>query len=209
MKRTTVAFIAIASLAFGACNSNNNAKYTDRTTTSDTIRTASDSNASNSKISTTDTAMKTNTTTTANTSPDEFVKMAASGGMMEVQAGKLAEQKAKNPRVKNFGKMMVTDHSKANAELKSVCNSKKMAIPTEMMAEHKQHVDELKNKTGADFDNAYMEMMLKDHQEDVQAFKDASQGMTDNDIKAFAGKTLPTLQKHLDSARAINGSLPK
>ena len=133
-----------------------------------------------------------------------FAKEAASAGLMEVELGNLAQQNAANPRVKSFGQMMVRDHSTANTELKSLAQAKNMMLPDSMMKKHRDHVESMRKMTGKSFDNHYMQMMVKDHQEDVQKFEKASTGATDADLKGWAGKTLPILRMHLDSAKAIN-----
>lgn len=133
-----------------------------------------------------------------------FVKEAASGGLMEVELGRLAQQNATNPRVKSFGEMMVRDHSSANDELKRLASAKNMMLPDSMMKKHRDHVESLRNVTGSNFDKRYMQMMVKDHTEDVQKFEKASNTATDTDLKGFASRTVPTLRVHLDSAKAIN-----
>lgn len=133
-----------------------------------------------------------------------FAKEAASAGLMEVELGNLAQQNATNPRVKSFGQMMVRDHSAANDELKRLAMAKNMMLPDSMMKKHKDHVESMRKMTGKSFDNHYMQMMVKDHTEDVQKFEKAATGATDADLKGWAGNTLPVLRMHLDSARAIN-----
>ncbi|GAB3915105.1 DUF4142 domain-containing protein [Larkinella knui] len=137
----------------------------------------------------------------------EFAVKAASGGMMEVELGKLAQQKAQNQKVKDFGAMMVTDHSKANEEFKTIAASKNMTIPATLSDEHQKHVDDLSKLSGAEFDKEYVKLMVDDHKEDIDLFKDASFNAKDPDIKAFAGKTLPTLQKHHDAIKAIQDGM--
>lgn len=134
----------------------------------------------------------------------DFVMKAADGGMMEVELGKIAQQKAKSQRVKNYADMIVTDHTKANDELKSIAGSK-LSMPAAMSGEHQKHIDMLKNKSGADFDKSYINMMIDDHKKDIAEFKKASQNVKDAGIKGFATNALPVLQKHLDSAQAIHG----
>ena len=134
----------------------------------------------------------------------KFIMEAASGGMMEVQAGQLAATNASSDRVKAFGNMMVQDHTNANNELKALATSKNVMVPDSMMAKHREHVNMLKKKTGKDFDKAYMSMMVMDHNEDVSKFQMESKSASDADVKAFASKTLPVLRTHLDSAKAIN-----
>ncbi len=133
---------------------------------------------------------------------------AASGGMMEVELGNIARQNAASQRVKDFGSMMVRDHSKANDELMNIASRKNVMLNKDsLMNLHKSHIDALKNKTGAAFDKAYMSMMVSDHKKDVNEFEKASTMGKDQALQAFAGRTLPVLRMHLDSAQAINNSV--
>jgi putative membrane protein len=152
-------------------------------------------------------AMQAGDTTSAGA--NKFAMEAASGGMMEVQLGEVAQKNAQSSRVKGFGAMMIKDHSKANAELKTVAGKKNITLPTALMPEHQKHVDEMMKLSGAEFDQKYIDMMEKDHKEDVNKFEDASKNNPDPDLKAFAAKTLPVLQMHLDSVKAIQGSMKK
>ncbi|HEX4456432.1 MAG TPA: DUF4142 domain-containing protein, partial [Polyangia bacterium] len=102
--------------------------------------------------------------------------------------------------VKKFGKKMVTDHTKANNELKKLAKKKSLNLPTAMTADQKTTYDRLAAMKGADFDTAYMDAMVKDHDEDVADFKKEADGGQDADLKAWAGKTLPVLQTHDDMA---------
>jgi putative membrane protein len=135
------------------------------------------------------------------------MKEAANGGMAEVELGKVASTKAANAEVKKFGQMMVTDHSKANEELKALAAKKGVDLPKEVDSSHKSIMDSLKNKTGADFDKEYVEEMVDDHEKDVAAFEDKAKNAKDADVKAFAEKTLPTLRKHLDAIKAIQAKM--
>jgi putative membrane protein len=159
------------------------------------------------------TNVSTDTSMSMNTAPLEkmdrdFVMKAASGGMMEVELGNIAQQNAASQRVKDFGAMMVRDHSKANDELMSFAGRRNVMMDKDsLMNLHKSHIDALKNKTGAAFDKAYMSMMVNDHKKDVGEFEKASKMCKDQECLAFASKTLPTLQMHSDSAQAINKSL--
>lgn len=137
----------------------------------------------------------------------EFAIKAASGGMMEVELGNLAMQKATNARVKEFARMMVDDHTKANSELKSLAASKNITLPATMGNDHQKHLDDLRAKSGADFDKAYMDLMVEDHDEDIDLFEKASNNAKDADVKAFAAKTLPTLRKHHESAKSIKDGM--
>ncbi|NUR56350.1 MAG: DUF4142 domain-containing protein [Acidobacteria bacterium] len=136
-----------------------------------------------------------------------FVKEVASGGMAEVELGNLAKEKASNADVKQFADRMVTDHGKANDELKNWAQQKNVTLPTELDAKHKAKRDQLAKLSGEAFDKAYMREMLTDHQHDVAAFKRQSTAAKDPDLKAWAGKTLPTLQDHLKQARDTNAKV--
>jgi putative membrane protein len=137
----------------------------------------------------------------------KFAVAAANGGMAEVELGQLAQQKAANSKVKDFGAMMVTDHSKANDEMKALAKSKGITLPVAIDSEAQKIKDDLSAKSSADFDMAYVSNMIDDHKKDIKEFEDASQNCKDADLKAFAVKTLPVLKKHLDAIQKIHDSM--
>ena len=140
--------------------------------------------------------------------PDNtFLTSAAQGGMAEVEMGRLAVQKASNPAVKEFGQHMVDDHSKANDELKGIASQKSLSLPASLTAKDKATITRLSHLDGAAFDRAYIDDMVKDHQEDIAEFQKESNDGGDPDLKAFAAKTLPTLQQHLQMAQQTQGDL--
>lgn len=131
----------------------------------------------------------------------EFAVKAADGGMFEVEAGKLAEQKASSGTVKNFGKRMVEDHGKANKELKEIAAKKNITLPATMSKDHQDKINKLSRLSGAEFDKEYMRIMDEDHEKDVKLFEEmANDNDGDAEIKAFAAKTLPTLRMHAEMA---------
>jgi putative membrane protein len=136
-----------------------------------------------------------------------FVKEAAIGGMAEVDLGQLAVSKASNPDVKQFGQRMVDDHGKANDELKSWASQKSVNLPTELDAKHKAEHAKLEKLSGEAFDRAYMTSMVADHNKDVAEFQKQSKSAKDPDLKAWAAKTLPTLQDHQKSAKEISAKV--
>lgn len=138
---------------------------------------------------------------------NDFMKEAAVGGMAEVEMGKLAATKAASADVKKFAQMMVDDHTKANNDLKALATKKGMTVPTDLDSSHKATMDDLREQNGADFDKAYVEEMVDDHEEDVAKFEDEAKNATDPDVRAFAQKTLPTLQKHLDAIKSIQAKM--
>jgi putative membrane protein len=132
-----------------------------------------------------------------------FIMEAAAGGLAEVELGRLASQKASRSEVKEFGQMMVTDHTKANDQLKKIAQGKGLAGPHALKPEHKEAQDQLSKLSGEAFDRAYMQHMVEDHQQDVALFRKQSTEASDPDVKQFASATLPTLQKHLQRAQEI------
>jgi putative membrane protein len=138
---------------------------------------------------------------------EAFVMKVAKGGMAEVELGKLAAEKASSDQVKKFGQRMADDHSKANDELKTLAQSKHITLPSEIGAEEKALRDRLMKLSGPAFDQAYMKAMVSDHVKDVNEFKVESKSGKDPEVKAWAAKTLPTLEEHLKLARSANGAV--
>ena len=134
---------------------------------------------------------------TSSLSPNDktFMKKSAKGGMMEVAMGQVAEQKGQSEDVKSFGKRMVTDHGKANDELKSIASKKGVQLPS------KEH------NTKWTSDKPYMDMMVKDHEKDLAEFKEEASGGSDPDLKKFADDTAKMVQEHLDLAKETQGKL--
>jgi putative membrane protein len=140
----------------------------------------------------------------------KFVMEAAMGGMAEVELGRLAAERGSTDAVKQFGQRMVDDHSRANSDLMQWAGGKGITLPTALDAKHQSLMTRMSALSGAAFDRAYAKEMVKDHNKDVALFqREASRG-ADADLKAFAQKTLPTLQEHLSMARTLssgNGSM--
>jgi putative membrane protein len=134
----------------------------------------------------------------------QFVTKAAQGGMAEVELGQLASQNAESQEVKDFGQRMVTDHSKANDQLKQLAEQKGVTLATDLPAKEKATKDKLSKLKGEQFDRAYMKHMVMDHQKDVAEFKKASTSAKDPDVKNFASQTLPTLEDHLKEAQKVS-----
>ncbi|MGI9102446.1 MAG: DUF4142 domain-containing protein [Terriglobales bacterium] len=133
----------------------------------------------------------------------QFVMKAAQGGQAEVELGQLAEQKSQDPKVKEFAKRMVNDHSQANQKLQSIAGSKGINLPSSADKKEKAEKDRLSKLSGEQFDRAYMEHMVRDHKKDVAEFQHEATSTQDPDIKSFASGTLPTLQDHLKQAESI------
>ena len=172
---------------------------------------------STNKASTPDTAAQPNsgaTSSSAASSPSsnpdqEFVTKAAQGNSAEVELGKIAAAKSKDPNVKQFAQMMVKDHTTALNELQELAQTKNLNFNDDLPDDAKSLQQKLSGDTGKQLDKDYMDGMVKDHQKDVQEFTDKSQNAKDPDVKQWASKTLPTLQKHLEKAQQIDAKLNK
>ena len=135
-----------------------------------------------------------------------FISAGLEGGQTEVNASTVAASKSKNPRVISFAKMMINDHTQAGAELNKIRVKELADKPDSISAPHKKTIDSISALSGVQFDKAYIQMMVDDHVKTIALFNDAST-MRSGAVQGFAKKTLPTLQMHLDSAKAINASL--
>ena len=133
-----------------------------------------------------------------------FMKQAAHNGHAEVVASKLAQQQASSANVKAFAQRMVEDHTKTNAELEQLATSKGVQLPKEPDAVQQAKVQALGGLSGAAFDKQYVEQMgVTAHEQTIALFQRGASNARDPQIKAFAAKTLPALQHHLEMARAL------
>src|SRR5258705_5827885 len=131
----------------------------------------------------------------------KFVMEVARGGMAGVELGKMAAEKGSSDAVKQFGQRMADDHGKASEELKQFAQQKGLTLPADLDPKHKQLRDRLAKLNGVEFDKAYANEMVKDHKKDVADFRREAKGAKDPDLKAWVGKTLPTLEEHLKQAQ--------
>jgi putative membrane protein len=141
--------------------------------------------------------------TTVVTSDQNFILAAAQGGMTEVKLGELATQNGTRADVKEFGQMMVKDHSAINADLKALASQKGVTLPDSLDTKHQGMVDKLAALSGSAFDEAYIAAMVKGHKMDAKAFKAESVATTDADIKSFVDKSLPVVAMHLEHIKAM------
>ena len=134
----------------------------------------------------------------------EFMEKAASSGMAEVQAAQLAQQRASSPQVRQFASRMITDHTQANSELQQIAEQMNVTLPSKPTGRDATAAQRLIGLNSTDFDQAYAQQELRDHQQDVALFRREALSGRDPALKAFAQKTLPVLQQHLQMAQALN-----
>ena len=137
----------------------------------------------------------------------EFAQKAAEGGLIEVQLGELAQQQAKDEQVVQFGQRMVQDHGKANEKLMAIAEQKAIQLPQELSGDAQQKYEEMQQLSDAEFDEAYMEDMVEDHEKDIELFEQQAQSGEDPDLRAFAEETLPTLREHLELAKQVQSQV--
>ena len=136
--------------------------------------------------------------------PDQsFFRKAAEGGKAEVAAGRLAEQKASSQSVKDFGAMMVKDHSAANAKLRKLAAEKHVALPKGVGAMNAATAQKLKLKSGADFDRDYIDQQIKAHQQTIDLLQKEIDTGKDAQAQEFAQSILPTVKEHLAKANEL------
>jgi len=135
-----------------------------------------------------------------------FLKAAAQGGIAEVELAKLAISKASRDDVKTLAQTIQEDHEKVNAQIKDLAARKTLTLPDSVSTAQKATEDRLGKLSGAAFDRAYVDDMVKDHQHDVAEFK-KHQADSDTDVRDFVTKTLPTLEQHLSKAEAVQKAI--
>ena len=136
-----------------------------------------------------------------------FMKDAAHAGELEIEGSKLALTKSASPEVKKFAQMIIDDHTKAGQELGTLAAAKGVKIADDPSMTQKAKLKMLGTHDGAKFDAKYAETIgVGAHEDAVKLFTKASTNAKDPDVKAFAAKTLPTLQHHLEMAQQLKAS---
>ncbi|HEX8561501.1 MAG TPA: DUF4142 domain-containing protein [Flavobacterium sp.] len=132
----------------------------------------------------------------------DFMVEAAGMDLQEIQLGKLAQQMG-NADVKAHGKMMEDEHTKSSMEMKALAGQKGITLPPSLTEDGMEAYNKLGEKKGEDFNEAYIDMMVDNHERAVTKFENNIDRTKDADIKAWATKTLGTLRMHLEHTRAL------
>lgn len=144
-------------------------------------------------------------TSTLSKRDQSFVDKAAIAGLFEVEASHLALSRSTRPQITAFAKMMVSDHGKANAQLKTLASMKGTPVPGMLDKTHAEALAKLSaKKPGAEFDEAYADAMEDGHDKAVVLFETAAKDLDDADLKAYAAETLPTLKTHSEQAEKLD-----
>lgn len=201
MKLRLIAALAVCLLAMIACKK----ESTDGLPNTETTGTAQ--SPSTATTDPTTTGATGGTSTTVLPADGEWAVKAGMAGLAEVQMGNLALQKASSADVKAYAQRMVTDHSKSNEELQQLVTAKGLTLPAQLDGEHKDGLDHLTGLSGAEFDKAYMQHMVGDHEKAVGHFQTGANSLNDPDLKNYATKSLPILQEHARLAQEVSGKV--
>jgi putative membrane protein len=134
------------------------------------------------------------------------VRNMAQANMAEVELGKLAADKASGDEVKKFGRQMVEDHGKQLDEVKKLAQGKNVQLPDHPAKKHQSAMKKLQGLSGADFDRAYMQQMVKDHEDTLKQLESIAKKSDDLEVKAAAEKAVPKVKEHLQMAQQMAGS---
>lgn len=137
----------------------------------------------------------------------EFIEKAAKSNLAEIEFSKVAQQKASNSDVKSYAQTMQTEHTKANDELRKIAQKKNITFPTSMDQEKQTKLDNMRRKSGAEFDRAYMDYAVNSHSKSVEFYQKASKELKDNELKTYADNTLTSLKNHHQKATQLNDKL--
>jgi putative membrane protein len=197
MKKLSIATIIAGAMIFSACNGNTNS-----TSASDSTSTMSSADTGMNTMNNADTSKA-----TVDQNAVDFAQEAATGGMMEVELGNLAQKNSSLKAVKDYGKMLADDHTSLNNELKDLASKKNINLPTTVTSDQQDKINKLSQETGTKFDKDFISMAVDDHEKDIDKFKKAGNNITDQDFKDFIVKALPKLQEHLDKAKEIKSKM--
>lgn len=137
----------------------------------------------------------------------QFINQAAQGGMAEVQLGQLAQKRASSSAVKKYAQQMINEHTRVNKELMAIASKKGVTPPKTIGPKYEKVRAQLSKLSGKSFDQAYIKQAgITAHTEQAALFQRQAQQGQDPQLKAFAAKTLPAVQKHLQEAQAMTGS---
>lgn len=139
----------------------------------------------------------------------EFAVEAADASLMEIQLGELAQTNASSDDVKAFAQQLVSDHKAASLELAALAQQKGITLPASLSEKCQKKYNDLSTKSGKDFDRAYMDLMVKDHKDAVDAFKKEAEKGEDTELRTWASGKVATLESHLEMAKQTEDIVKK
>jgi putative membrane protein len=205
LSRFTIASAVAACTVLGACQKKGDVAVSD-TTAASAMANGTDTTTSGGAV----TSPKNDWTDA------QIIAFAVAANDGEVQEGKLAQHKATNAAVKNFAKLMVSDHSKMLADTRALAT--KLAITPDSSKDDvkdiaKESQDQIKDltnkKAGKDWDEDYMGKQVDDHQKVLDKLNDASRSAKSPDLKNALNESIAKVQGHLTQAKAIKDNTLK
>lgn len=194
MIRPILCGVAVATLALAGCQRNETAESPGQT---EPVNAAQDAMSA---------AVGAASSATLGQTTEGFVTNAAISDMYEIESGKLAQEKGQSQAVKDLGAMMVKDHTATSTEMKPLAQAANVTLPTQMDERRQGMIDNLRAANGADFDKTYISQQIAAHEEALNLHNGYGQDGGDAGLKAFAAKTAPIIQKHLEHVRGMEGA---
>lgn len=203
MKRAILlAAAAATALSLAACQKKDEvANPADPGTTNETVNAAQD--ATSAAVGATSAA------TVGQVTTDAFVTNAAISDMYEIQAGQIAQKKGQSAGVKDFGKMMVTEHTAMSNQMKPLVTAAGKTLPTGLDDRRKGLIDNLNAAGPADFDKVYLSQQEAAHSEALTLMQGYADNGDDAGLKAAAAKAVPKVQTHLDKVKSLQAAPAK
>jgi len=183
--------ISIGVFTFQSCN---NHDHKDAKDTADSLNKTKDTSSNTAKTG----------GIAVNNDDAKFATDAVNNGMAEVELGKLALTRAHGERVRGFAKMMIEDHEKTDAELRRMAKAKNITLPEAVDADSRKTLSDLEKKQGSKFDKAYADALIDGHKKTLDLMNKEAKDGRDPDLKAFAAKTAPIVQMHLNAIKKID-----
>jgi putative membrane protein len=137
----------------------------------------------------------------------EFAVDATTANMLEIELGNLAAERASSQEVRTFAQKMVNDHTQAQERLNAIAQQKNIALPDGLPQDKRDKIEDFREKSGNDFDRDYIDLMVDEHQDNINEYEDAADNLEDNEIKQYANETLPNLREHREEAERIKERL--
>jgi len=131
-----------------------------------------------------------------------FLNAVHRSGQMEIALANMAEAQGKDTRVKEYAQMLASDHRQAAQDLMKIAQAKSVTLIDDPGVSPMDAIIRLQMLKGHAFDVAFVDQMVRDHEAAIREFQQASAG-NDVDVKAFAARVLPVLQKHLQAAQNL------
>jgi len=204
MKINNKKYLAVLSIVLFALSFGCHSGQKDSTAVADSANKAqikTTDSANKAQVSSSDSASKASKALKEDAS--KFLVKSYESGLYEVQLSQLAATNALDADVKTLAANLINDHISIDAKIKAIAASANFILPEAINADHQKEVSDLSKLKGADFDKKYVSTIVSGHESSVSNYKDAYKDLSAGDTKNFAGKTLPTIQDHLDMAKKV------